>query len=65
MRQIRKEDDLNRDRLPFIQAKRGDSWSNDRAKHVRDQGGFLFKGRFQSVCFPQQYHLTRIIREYI
>ena len=52
MRQIRKEDDLNRDRLPFIQAKRGDSWSNDRAKHVMDQGGFLQREGFNQCASP-------------
>lgn len=49
MRQRRKEDDLKGDRLPFIQAKRGDSWPNDRAEHARDEGGFIFKGRFAEV----------------
>ena len=30
----------------FIQARRGDSWSNNQAEGAQDQGGFIFKGRF-------------------
>ena len=32
--------------MTFIQARRGDSGSNDQAERERDQGGFMFKGRF-------------------
>ena len=32
--------------VTFIQARRGDSESNDQAERERDQGGFMFKGRF-------------------
>ena len=32
--------------MTFIQARRGDSGSNDQAERQRDQGGFMFKGRF-------------------
>ena len=32
--------------MTFIQARRGDSESNDQAERERDQGGFMFKGRF-------------------
>ena len=32
--------------VTFIQARRGDSGSRDQAERMRDQGGFVFKGRF-------------------
>lgn len=32
--------------VTFIQARRGDSRPNDQAACERDQGGFIFKGRF-------------------
>ena len=32
--------------VTFIQARAGDSQSNDQAEHMRDQGGFIFKERF-------------------
>ena len=32
--------------VTFIKARRGDSGSKDQAERVRDQGGFVFKGRF-------------------
>ena len=32
--------------MTFIQARRGDSGSNDQAERERDLGGFMFKGRF-------------------
>ena len=32
--------------VTFIQARAGDSQSNDQAEHRRDQGGFIFKERF-------------------
>ena len=35
--------------VTFIQARRGDSQPNDQAECKRDQGGFMFKGRFAEV----------------
>lgn len=35
-----------RRQVTFMQARRGDSRSNDQAEGIRDQGGFIFKGRF-------------------
>ena len=32
--------------MTFIQARRGGSRPNDLAEQERDQGGFIFKGRF-------------------
>ena len=32
--------------MTFIQARRGGSRPNDQAERERDQGGFIFKGRF-------------------
>ena len=32
--------------MTFIQARRGSSRPNDQAEPERDQGGFIFKGRF-------------------
>ena len=32
--------------MTFIQARRGRRLPNDQAEHERDQGGFIFKGRF-------------------
>ena len=32
--------------MTFIQARRGGSRPNDLAEQERDQGGFMFKGRF-------------------
>ena len=32
--------------MTFIQARRGGSQPNDQAEPERDQGGFIFKGRF-------------------
>ena len=46
LRQKKWRNDLNKGRLPFIQARRGDSQPNNQAECERDQGGFIFKGRF-------------------
>jgi len=35
--------------VTFIQARRGGSWPSDQAEPERDQGGFIFKGRFVEV----------------
>ena len=35
--------------VTFIQARRGDSQPNNQAECKRDQGGFIFKGRFVEV----------------
>ena len=35
-----------RRQVTVIQARRGDSRSNDQAERVQDPGGFIFKGRF-------------------
>ena len=32
--------------MTFFQARRGVSWPSDQAEPERDQGGFIFKGRF-------------------
>ena len=32
--------------MTFIRAGRGDSQPDDQAERERDQGGFMFKGRF-------------------
>ena len=42
----KKETRCQRRWVTFIQARRGDSESNDQAERERDQGGFMFKGRF-------------------
>ena len=35
-----------RRQVTVIQARRGDSQSNDQAERVQHRGGFIFKGRF-------------------
>ena len=35
--------------MTFIQARRGGSRPSDQAEPERDQGGFIFKGRFVEV----------------
>ena len=32
--------------VTFIYTRRGDSQPNNQAEHAKDQGGFIFKGRF-------------------
>ena len=40
-----------RRQVTFIQARRGDGRSNDQAERARDQGGFIFKGRFAKALW--------------